>query len=211
MTTPDTALPAVEDLQFDSPERAEASGPRAVACSACGAPITDVYHVVDAAVVCTACRRAAEQKAGARGLSRLPLAALYGVGAALLGVLVYVAVIVITGRPFGLIAILLGWMVGKAVSRGSGGQGGPAYQALAVGLTYLAVLGMYIPSGLPEGVGLLSLLLLPFTGGLGIIGLLILGFAVFEAWRLNSPQPMTITGPYQVGAAAPAGAEGAVV
>jgi hypothetical protein len=45
----------------------------------------------------------------------------------------------------GLIAILVGWMVGKAISHASYGRGGRPQQILAVTLTYFAITTSYIP------------------------------------------------------------------
>jgi hypothetical protein len=50
----------------------------------------------------------------------------------------------------GLISILVGYMVGKAVRKGSGGRGGRAQQILAVALTYFAITTSYIPPFLQE-------------------------------------------------------------
>jgi hypothetical protein len=37
------------------------------------------------------------------------------------------------------------------------------------------------------------------AGASNIIGLLIIGIAVFEAWKLNKRVPLDITGPFRVG------------
>ena len=58
------------------------------------------------------------------------------------------------------------------------------------------------------GVGALLLLVaaLPFlTGVKNLIGLLIIGFGLWEAWKLNKRTDLSISGPYQVGAAAAGG------
>jgi hypothetical protein len=209
-----------------------------------------------------------------------------GVAAAIAGSLLYFAVAAITGREFALVAIAVGYMVGKAVRRGSRGRGGWAYQTLAVGLTYLAIVSTYVPliakefqkdaakkessrvqtrapladtitisargpdvgraidsaaaakradtgfvvmqAGAPKatprvapvrpshlgpgtvllGAGALVLLaaMIPiFAGFSNIIGLLIIGIAVFEAWKLNRRASLNITGPYRVAG----GAQGA--
>ena len=56
-------------------------------------------------------------------------------------------------------------------------------------------------------IGLIALLALafavPFLGGFdNIIGILIIGFALYEAWRLNQPSRVPIAGPFEVGAGA---------
>ena len=126
--------------------------------------------------------------------------------------------------------------------KGSNRRGGWRYQALAMSLTYSAIVVTYIPQiikavterrasvinegaptadsvraapkqvgvgGVLLGLGALFLLAaaLPILAGIGnIIGLFIIGIALYEAWRLNKAIPLRITGPYQVSAppAAPA-------
>ena len=54
------------------------------------------------------------------------------------------------------------------------------------------------------GVGALLLLVaaLPFLAGVkNLLGLLIIGFGLWEAWKLNKRTDLSISGPYQVGAA----------
>jgi hypothetical protein len=56
------------------------------------------------------------------------------------------------------------------------------------------------------GVGALVLLaaMIPiFAGFSNLIGLLIIGIAVFEAWKLNRRIVLTVTGPYRVAGGAP--------
>jgi hypothetical protein len=72
-------------------------------------------------------------------------AAAFGLGAAIAGAILYYAVIAITGWEIGLVAIVIGFMVGYAVRRGTRGVGGRRYQMLAVGLTYFAVGLAYAP------------------------------------------------------------------
>ncbi|HWC46470.1 MAG TPA: hypothetical protein VG868_10205, partial [Casimicrobiaceae bacterium] len=70
--------------------------------------------------------------------------------AAIAGSLLYFAVAAMTGREFGLVAIAVGFMVGTAVRRGSGGRRGWAYQTLAIALTYLAIVSTYVPMVVKE-------------------------------------------------------------
>ena len=55
-----------------------------------------------------------------------------------------------TGYEIALVAILVGFIVGKAVRAGSGGGGGRAYQVLAVALTYCSIVSSYVPRILDE-------------------------------------------------------------
>jgi hypothetical protein len=55
-------------------------------------------------------------------------------------------------------------------------------------------------------VGIVVLLALaaaaPFLAGFeNVIGLVIIGFALYQAWQMNRRVPMTINGPYAVGRA----------
>jgi len=78
---------------------------------------------------------APEIRAGAAGD---PTSDIYTAGAIL-----YFAVAKITGYEIGLISIVVGLLVGKAVKMGAGGRGGWRYQALAIALCYLSISGSY--------------------------------------------------------------------
>jgi hypothetical protein len=62
-----------------------------------------------------------------------------GFGAAVLGAGIYFGIAALTGYEFGLVAIVVGVLVGSAVRKGSNGRGGWRYQLLAKFLTYTAV------------------------------------------------------------------------
>jgi hypothetical protein len=51
----------------------------------------------------------------------------------------------LTGYEFGLIAIVVGFLVGAAVEKGSNGRGGWQYQTLAMFLTYTSIVSSYVP------------------------------------------------------------------
>jgi len=69
----------------------------------------------------------------------------FGLLAAILGANIWCAITGVTGYQFGLVAILIGRLVGWAVRRGSQGRGGRFYQVTAVVLTYGAIVSTYIP------------------------------------------------------------------
>ena len=280
MSTDASSPSGKKPLQFDVAESASAasaqhSGAAGTTCKACSRPIVNTYFQVNSAIICESCRAALDRPSGTKFTRGLRATGL-GLLAAVAGSLLYFAVAAITGREFGLVAIAVGFMVGKAVRKGSRGRGGWAYQSLAIALTYFAIVSTYIPliakefqksapagvtrarprattidtitisasapeaarasdsiaaaqrdSGFPVmqagspansteargkakhlgpgtvlvGIGALVLLaaMIPiFSGFSNLIGLLIIGIAVFEAWKLNKRVVLAITGPYRV-------------
>ena len=265
-----------DPLQFDvaehaSPQSGGSAG--AQSCTQCAASIASSYYEVNGLIICPRCRGTlASLSEGSRGRRVLTAAGL-GLLAAIGGSLVYYAIAALTGYEFGLVAIAVGVVVGKAVNKGSRGRGGWAYQTLAILLTYFAIVSTYIPlavrefranpaqadslrtaigvsapdsldaddhdedsthvaaadarhdstlpvtqAGKPSGkgpkavkigagtivLGMLALLafaaIIPILAGFSnIIGLVIIFFAVFQAWQLNKRVPLEITGPYRVG------------
>src|SRR5207237_1674878 len=79
------------------------------------------------------------------GITPLLVASLFGLGAGIVGAAIYYAVIALANLEIGIVAILIGYMVGYAVRRGAGGRGGRRFQALAVALTYLSIALAYAP------------------------------------------------------------------
>lgn len=160
----------------------------------------------------------------AAGAGAFPRAALAGLGAAAVGAGIYIAVRYATGYQVGLISILVGFLVGRAVHWGSRGRGGWPYQALAMVLTYLAIVSIYVPilyrleveQGhrlLAAGAGiaaavvdaaglLLAAAAVPFTGGVRVVGLIIIGVGLYEAWKLNRRPLLRVSGPHALGDAA---------
>jgi hypothetical protein len=142
------------DLQFDrvvttSPSATEPSSPAtsqpSVACEGCHAPVHTEYYHVNGGIFCGSCRAAIEAAADTpRGLIPFLMAALYGLGAGIAGAAIYYAVIAIANLEIGIVAILIGYMVGYAVRKGARG-GGRRFQVLAVVLTYLSVAFAYTP------------------------------------------------------------------
>jgi hypothetical protein len=136
-----------QDLQFQHAEPIgdAASEGSAQSCAACKQPVGDTFYQAQSHVVCPACAariQAAQQAAPPLSLMR---AALYGGAAALGGCAVYALVAIVLHAEIGIIAILVGWMVGKAIRHASYGRGGRPQQILAVVLTYFAITTSYIP------------------------------------------------------------------
>ncbi len=243
-----TPVSSPDGLRFDQP--APESGPPT--CGRCQRTISSAYFEVNGHVVCASCKAVLQQGAGGNGATRLLRAAGFGMGGALVGAGIYYAILAATGYEIGLVAIAVGWLVGRGVQKGSHGVGGWAYQSMAVGLTYLAIVSTYVPfivrSALEDrskadsamvapavgagdsvtvrpaaatapadstrpamtvgrfALGVLALVAVaaaaPFLAGIeNVLGLVIIGFALFQAWQMNRRVPITITGPYAVGGA----------
>jgi hypothetical protein len=141
----DASFEAEEEIQFDQAEYATpaSAGPT---CGLCHQPIADTYYETGGKVFCTACRgRIEESFRGGSRLGRALKAFVFGSAAALAGGALYYAIIRTTGINLGLIAVLVGYMVGRAVRAGSGNRGGLLYQFLAVFLTYSSIVAMHVP------------------------------------------------------------------
>ena len=232
----------ITQMQLD---RAEFGSEQTTAtCAACTTSLEHEYYEVNGEMVCAGCRgqmRAAADH-GTR-LSRIVRACGAGFAAALGGAVLYWAILAMTGYEFGLIAVLVGFAVGKAVNWGSRGKGGWRYQTIAMALTYFAMVGAYVPlliSAMPTdaaeqsqgavqsvatgGAGataqppvaddseptltgalialavfVLLVCAVPFLQGIqNILGILILGFGLYEAWKLNRRVELVITGPHAI-------------
>ena len=145
MTPADDAQP----LQFDTAvlQNADASdAPPGLACRNCGQTLLEEYFDVSGAPVCASCRDLlAYYATPPRGIVPLARAGAFGLAAAIAGAILYYGVIAITNLEIGLVAIAIGFMVGYAVRRGTGGRGGRAFQVMALVLTYWSVGLAYLP------------------------------------------------------------------
>jgi hypothetical protein len=257
-------------LQFDAAVDARAGAGAPAICALCGTALNLHYFESAGALVCPSCKRAMEERQNAGSpASRFARAALFGLLGAIAGAALYYTIRAVTGYEIGLIAIVVGYLVGAGVHTGSRGRGGRRYQALAVAFTYLAIGSTYLPlifaelkkgpppaveadsaksralasatpvpgeaaaasrdSGMLQstspdtpargdepgwlspvgmllGVGALLAMaaLMPILAGFSelpssLISLLILGFALQQAWRMNRAVRVTFTGPYKLG------------
>jgi len=235
-------VPDQGDLQFDRAE--PTGGPAGSTCGACSRSISDTYFEVNGQVLCPSCRNIVEdqwKRGGSAG--RFGKALGLGLLAMVACSIAWYAVLKLTNSQWGILAVVVGLVVGSAIKKGSNGRGGWRYQTLAIFLTYTAIVSSYVPfiiEGIRErsaqvsdettasqdslvkvesekaavteppsagafALGVVFLLGLlyatPFLAGLeNAIGILIIGFALYEAWKLNKKAELRITGPYQVGA-----------
>jgi hypothetical protein len=138
-----------EQLQFDRVVVADAAGAQphtGITCSVCHLAIPTEYYTVNGHVVCAHCRENIEDAVETpRGAGTLLVAALFGLGAGLAGAFIYFAVIYFANLEIGIVAILIGYMVGYAVRKGARGRGGLRFQILAIALTYGSIAMAYAP------------------------------------------------------------------
>jgi hypothetical protein len=233
-------------------ERADRTANTARVCAQCATPITDRYYTLGPHVLCESCNLAFQNaKAPGNAASRFFGAAALGTVAAAIGCALWMVVTELTGYEIGLIAIAVGYLVGRAVHIGARRVGGMAYQLLAVFLTYSAVVMTYVPmianqfmategvqqeaqtslsdefvednaansapsAGTAEdveapvvkpGVDELSAwiaaipiaYMLPFLMGFeNAIGILIVGFALWQAFRMNARVKIELQGPFRL-------------
>src|SRR5438477_727940 len=110
------------ELQFDhaiSSSAASGSAARpAVACLACHTAIETEYYDINGKSFCGRCRDTIESAAETpRGVAPFVTASVFGLGAGIAGALLYYAVIAIAHLEIGLVAVLIGYMVGYAVRK----------------------------------------------------------------------------------------------
>jgi hypothetical protein len=146
-----------EELQFDrvitQSTSSAAPGTLAVICAACRTLIETEYYHINGDVFCSRCRTTVESAAETpRGVMSLLTAGVFGLGAGVIGAAIYYAVLAIAHLEIGIIAILIGYMVGYAVRKGARGRGGRRFQVMAVALTYVAVALAYTPIAVKQTI-----------------------------------------------------------
>ena len=205
----------MDDLQF---ERADFGAAPAKTCTGCHQPIAGDYYDVNGQPFCPACRTVLGQAHGAPpGAAAFVRALAVGAAAAAVGSTLYPLIDRLTGYQLGLVAIAVGFLVGRAVRWGTGGRGGLLYQVLAVALTYAAIAFSFLPyvlermdrvqgrTDVPDLVVLIPFMLaVPIQLGMSSPFLLVIfGIGLWEAWKFTAPVKLSVTGPFQAAPPAP--------
>jgi hypothetical protein len=201
-------------LSFEHAEFENPAAP-ALACAFCHRPLTDVYWQITKRTACDACRIQVQKELAASVSNARFLRALgYGALTAVAGSALWVAIGSLhVGVPYGLLALGLGYLIGKFVRKGAGGFGGRRYQILAVGLTYSAIAFSRLPALLSLApVATAPLIALRMVGLAfispflnvteDIMGLVVIGIALYQAWTLTRGLPVPVLGPFSVAASA---------
>jgi hypothetical protein len=108
-------------------------------CQFCHQPIAGNYYRVNGTIACSGCAANTRGELAKDTHAAYTRALLYGAGAAIAGMILYATFEIVTGIIIGYVSLAVGWMVGKAMMKGSNGVGGRRYQIAAVLLTYAAV------------------------------------------------------------------------
>jgi len=136
--------------QFGVAEYPSASGKDI--CKSCNQPVAGRYFRINGALACERCKEQLESQLPKDSHAAFVRGLLFGVGGAVLGLILYSAFGIITGLEIGYISLAVGYIVGKAMRMGSSGIGGRRYQITAVILTYAAVSMSAIPIGISQYV-----------------------------------------------------------
>lgn len=110
-----------------------------VQCRFCGQSIAGAYYLANGAMACPSCAERAQRETPKASHAQFVRAIVFGAVGALAGMILYAAFGIITGIMIGYISLAVGFMVGKAMMKGSQACGGRRYQVAAVLLTYAAV------------------------------------------------------------------------
>ena len=208
-----------ERAEFDKPQQAP------LACGFCKKPVSGEYWQIAKRTACASCRASLERElANSASRATFLRAAQYGGLAAAAGSVGWIVISKVTGYEIGIVAIGIGYLVGKAVRKGAGGFGAPRYQYLAMFLTYSAIALASLPaifeaiaqtashpaSHAPSHVGLGSVLWAwlmilgiayasPFLSGMrNIMGLFIIAIGLYEAWKFTRAAPIEVLGPFSI-------------
>jgi hypothetical protein len=114
-------------------------------CVGCKQRIVSSYYRVNGNMACASCAEQALRETPKDVPANFMRALLFGIGAAVLGLVLYAGFEIMTGWIIGFVALAVGWLVGKAMMMGSKGFGGRKYQITAALLTYAAVSMAAIP------------------------------------------------------------------
>ncbi len=114
-------------------------------CHFCQQPVAGSYYRLNGQLACGACAEQVRNSLPRESHAAYTRALLYGIGAAIVGLILYAVFEIETGLIIGYLSLAVGWMVGKAMMKGSNGLGGRRYQITAALLTYAAVSMAAIP------------------------------------------------------------------
>jgi hypothetical protein len=201
--------------QFSS---ADYGKPPSIRCRLCSNGIATEYFKVNGQKICPTCAEQARSGQSTASHGSLMGGIIFGIGGAIVGMILYSVVTMATGWTIGYLAIGVGWIVGKAVMTGAKNVGSFRIQVVAVLLTYAAITLSALPVVLysaynhPGSTGdwstLLERVILPglaspflhfetnsINAALGLV-ILLIGMRI--AWRLTQTKALAVAGPFSV-------------
>lgn len=139
--------------QFGTAEYAPKSGTDV--CKSCNQGIAGQYYRVNGALACSRCVDLLKTQIPKDTHSAFVRGLAFGLGGAILGLILYSGFSIVTGIEIGYVALAVGWIIAKAIKLGSRGIGGRRYQVAAVVFTYaavsLAAIPVYISQEMKDG------------------------------------------------------------
>jgi hypothetical protein len=121
-------------------------------CKLCNNLIGGDYYRVNGLMACADCAAQTQNGQTPDSHAAFTRGLLLGIGAAVIGLIVYATFTIITGWYIGYLALGIGWLVAKAMKKGSSGLGGRRYQIAAVLLTYFAISMAAVPIGISYAI-----------------------------------------------------------
>ena len=191
-------------------------------CSLCSRAILSEFFRVNGKKVCETCADNLQSGLSTPSHSSLIGALFFGFAGASRACVLYSAVTFATGWTFGYFALVVGWIVGKAVMTGARAVGGFRIQLVAASFTYAAITLNALPRFLyaaysePENLlnspaNWLALLGKVVITGLAtpfrryetdpfsvVVGLLIIFLAIAIAWQLTRLKTLVVGGPFSI-------------
>jgi len=134
--------------QFDTAEYTNVPG--TASCEFCKQTLAGTYYRIGDHLACASCADQVRNRTPKDSHAAFVRALMFGVPAAIVGLIAYAVFEIMTGWVIGYLALGVGYLVAKAMLLGSGGLGGRRYQIVAVILTYAAVSMAAIPVGLSQ-------------------------------------------------------------
>jgi hypothetical protein len=166
-------------------------------CELCKRPLETYYFDINAKRSCVPCREALEGTFAAAWMR--------GVAVSVALVALYYAFLFVTHTRLAIMPVVAGLLIGLQVRRGARMATRARFRWLAVVCTYVVSTLTYVHSlwemepAAPWWVVLPRAFELPVLmamRGQNIITLVLLAFAIHEAWQLSGPPPIRIRGPY---------------
>jgi hypothetical protein len=209
----DTPVPTdtPPSLQFD---RADFGAPASsrLFCTSCKQEVMQSYYTVGDRIVCASCRE--RHVDGGSELGRFLRSFAASLVIAIAGATVWWLIRTYLHIQLSLISIAIGVGVARAIVWGTYGRTNVFYQVFAVVMTYAGIVLNYVPDILRQVTlsqidsRMLFVILsiafeAPFLAGASnIIGILIIAFGLWEAWKLTGSGRAVVAGPFSISHAA---------